>query len=82
MPIKKLIELTVMFPDIMVPNYGTHSPQKKETRKRGMGDFLYPKLEVFALFYCKQEAFNENSTATKIEKRQYAKISIMVHFYN
>ena len=48
-----------------------------------MGDFLYPKLEVFALFYCKQEAFNENSTAAETEKRQmYAKISIMVHFCN
>ena len=79
MPIKKLIELAVMFSVIMVPIH----PKKKKREKGRWGNFLYPKLEVFALFYCKQEAFNENSTAAETEKRQmYAKISIMVHFCN
>ena len=68
----KLIEF------IMVPIH----PKKKKREKKEMGELLYPKLEIFALFYCKQEAYNENSMAAETEKRQYVKVSIMVHFCN
>ena len=69
----KLIEF------IMVPSH----PKKKETRKRGDGGTFYIQNWKFLPYsIVSRKPFNENSTATKIEKRQYAKISIMVHFYN
>ena len=59
-------------------------PKKKRNEKKGHGGTFYiQNWKFFVLFYCKQEAFNENSTAAETEKRQmYAKISIMVHFCN